>query len=176
MFELAQGFRARAVRVWSGEWEGELSPRDGDWAFLELEHPVPSELAEPLELLNDGVRNNAAVLLPGFSLDRRQGDQLSVDRVCRVRSVVNSSVFHHDCGAFAGASGGPILVKTSDGYGIVGIHNAHKSQGTQGLTLAAYSRSLANIGASVRAFQRAYRKIVPSPFGKMALNATGRLY
>jgi hypothetical protein len=83
----------------------------------------------------------------GFPIDIDEGRSLTAHFACKVRAVLKDGVIHHDCHTHAGSSGGPLLRKRGKGWEVVGIHNAHKSLGTLGLTRPTYQPEYANLGA-----------------------------
>ena len=145
------GYRTKALAVWEGNWRRESDSRDGDWALILVEN---TGLARPkyLPVAPSSPAVGSPLVLVGYSADFEDGRVASVDLNCQVRGITPDGVIQHDCQSFAGASGGPLLglVSSPDGarWEIVGVHAAHKSEGTNGLRLPQYLARFANLGSS----------------------------
>jgi V8-like Glu-specific endopeptidase len=159
-----------------GGWRDDGDPRANDWAVLVLEKAPRRTSGGSFGWV--GVRPAALTLggyvsLAGYSRDFRGGGTASLHVGCRVQDLFSDGLFYHDCDAYAGVSGGPILREFSDVMEspvpyIVGITNAHFSDGTAGLHVPAYSSSRANLGTAapemfeaVTRLQAAYPPSVP---------------
>jgi len=151
----------RAIHLWTGPWRNESDSRAGDWAILLLDHSPAHGGREPfayLSVTDENLQPGASVVAVGYSSDRLGGQLPTADFNCHIHTVLRDGAFQHDCAAFAGASGGPILsfFRGHRGlkYRIVGVHNAHKSLGTSGLRLADFRSDRANLGSEASNFSR----------------------
>ena len=95
-----------------------------DWALLKLDHPVPGHQVPALSgLRREHSPAGTKVIMAGFSGDDdvgRGGAILSYDDSCHILSTSRQLVTT-DCSAFKGASGGPVILQTSDHYQLLGI-------------------------------------------------------
>ncbi len=99
----------------------------GDWVLVKLSGPVAKKygtlkIAKPEELFE-----GQEAMLVGFPRDRYDEKtgrtQKTFDPVCNVKYIVGSTILH-DCGSNQGTSGGPLLVKTEDGWKIAGVQSS----------------------------------------------------
>jgi V8-like Glu-specific endopeptidase len=94
-----------------------------DWALLVLDRAPagvrPFLLShESFEFLKSHERQ---LLMPGYSSDIGGAEVLSVDPTCSIRNLV-WDVLIHDCTAWSGSSGAPLLIRDGQWYAVVGIH------------------------------------------------------
>ncbi|MEM7226723.1 MAG: trypsin-like serine protease [Pseudomonadota bacterium] len=89
-----------------------------DWALLVLERPMD---IEPIGVRPVKGPADAALLLAGYAQDRPH--LLSLHEGCAVQTrAAGLPLFTHTCDAARGGSGAPLLVKTPDGFALVGLH------------------------------------------------------
>ena len=113
------GFRARS-RVVQYRMGLDYNPQTGqpareDWAVLTLETPLPGPY---LPLLDRPPRPRTALMLGGYQADRPE--VIQADRECRLLDA-RAGVLLHDCAGTRGSSGGPILVRTREGWAVAGV-------------------------------------------------------
>jgi protease YdgD len=138
---------------------GTSNPFD-DWALLLLEEPmaiepVPVRRLMPLEGLNAG-NADTGLLVAGYNQDRphllslHEGCTI-VDRLAADRVVV------HTCDATHGASGAPLIMRSADGFFVVGIIKG-------GIRILGDERGLAiHSGAFLDALERLRVPVETSP-------------
>jgi len=92
-----------------------------DWAIIVLDEPPTN--ARPLDLRSlrrsELMRLKGQVLLPAYT----PGDDMPGDRSCSILDI-RWEVFIHDCEAWPGSSGAPLLVESGDQLAVVGINSA----------------------------------------------------
>lgn len=148
--------KTRAIDVWAGSWKDEGDPRSQDWAILLLDEAPRKRSGATFPWL--GVKNAVPgpVAGAGYSEDFKGGESASIDAHCLIRETFPEGFFFHDCDTYAGASGGPILQEFVEGAKplpyVVGVMNAHFSDGGPGLNPPNYSPDRANVGAAASAF------------------------
>lgn len=156
------------IAVEAGTWRSDQDPRSEDWAVIALAEAPRRADGRPyrwLEVHSYQLTAGDLVSTVGYSLDIQGGRSPSVHRGCQVRESFPEGFFFHDCAIYAGASGGPVLLDFLDPTlsratpVVVGITNAHFSDGTPGLTLPAYSADRANVGAPASAFYQAVQNM-----------------
>lgn len=116
-----------------------------DWALLQLKTPAPARfksysLARPAQ-----VQVGQEAIVVGYPRDIGNGDVRMLSEGCTVRNLVGDQIYS-DCDILPGNSGGPLLVKASDGSWIVaGITSTQTLDANQKeLSRQAYADSLAN--------------------------------
>jgi protease YdgD len=94
-----------------------------DWALLILERPLaaPAPLpVRPLPAERGGSEAGRQMLNAGYQQDRAH--LLSLHAGCEIRSRIEGDrVIVHTCDATLGASGSPLLIRSVDGYVLIGI-------------------------------------------------------
>ena len=128
--------RGRAITLAPGFVPERRGPPGADWAILELDGdaPVPA-LAFATE-----VAAGTPAMLGGWQRDRAHA--LRADSACRIVAQARDAagpLLRHDCGATSGASGGPLLVRTGEGWAIAGIAILAHGGGRGGIAVAAAS-------------------------------------
>ncbi len=102
---------------------GTSNPFD-DWALLLLDQPmtikpIPARRLMPLEGLS-AVDADTGLLVTGYNQDRPH--LLSLHEGCTIVDRLSADrVLVHTCDATHGASGSPLIMRTADGFFIVGI-------------------------------------------------------
>jgi protease YdgD len=171
-----EDFHAAAVQAWAGPWRSERDARSGDWALLALDSEKAGKSAF-LTIASAAPSAGMPILLPGYSGDWHSGTVLGADMSCQIKRVLQDGTLQHDCASFAGASGGPLLEKIgpkdSPSFRIVGVHNAHKSQGTAGLRMNQYAADFANLGTTVAALGNVLKSASEWTARKATLPAPG---
>jgi protease YdgD len=116
-FVIGPGFAARP-----GPLPDPASPADADWALLTLDaasSELPAERALPLAA--GFVRPGVPVVLGGYQADRPT--TLVADLGCTTlgygRDEAGRIMLRHSCAATGGSSGGPLLLKQTDGSWVV---------------------------------------------------------
>jgi protease YdgD len=98
------------------------SPPDADWAMMLLDASVPvAPASEMLVMTSSVVPPGTALALGGYQADRPT--TLVADLSCRVlgygRDERGRAMLRHSCSATNGSSGGPVLVRASNGRWVV---------------------------------------------------------
>ncbi len=108
-------------------------PRGSDLAVLHIPYPAKDVL--PLAYAAPG----ASLSLGGYGQDRAQ--RLTIDPACRALGVVagtdGRTLLRHDCNGTRGTSGGPVLVRTTAGWGVAGIQVGGERNGAGGVAVPA---------------------------------------
>lgn len=105
------------------DWGGTSGYFD-DWALLQLDKPmtikpIPVRRLMPLEGLG-AEGGDTGLLVTGYNWDRPH--LLSLHEGCRIVDRLSADrVLIHTCDATHGASGAPLLMRSTDGFYIVGI-------------------------------------------------------
>lgn len=108
-------------------------PHGGDWAVLRLAAPLPAP-ALPVAAAEPGM----AAMLGGWQRDRAHA--LLADTDCRIDAVGRDAagpLLRHDCAATRGSSGGPLLVRLKDGWGVAGVQSGALREGRGGIAVPA---------------------------------------
>ena len=90
-------------------------PAREDWALLTLEAPLPGPY---LPLLERAPPPRSALMLGGYQADAP--DIIQADLECRLLDA-RGGVLLHDCAGTRGSSGGPLLVRTRNGWAVAGV-------------------------------------------------------
>ncbi|MFN3448908.1 MAG: trypsin-like serine peptidase [Roseococcus sp.] len=112
-------FRARArvahYRMGLGYDPLTGGPAREDWAILTLETPLPGPF---LPLLDRPPPPRSPLMLGGYQADAPEVLQADLD--CRLLEA-REGVLLHDCAGTRGASGGPVLTPTRQGWAVAGV-------------------------------------------------------
>jgi protease YdgD len=95
-----------------------------DWAVLELERPIAGPGLKPLPFAGAGERERvaqgAAMARVGYGRDRPHLPVIV--EPCRPLGMAETGqLVLHDCDATFGDSGSPLLVRTDQGYAVIGL-------------------------------------------------------
>lgn len=107
--------RVVSYRLGPGYGAGRRGRTADDWAVLTLAQRLP----EPgLPLLERTPPPRTALVVAGYQQDRPE--VLLADAGCRLLDA-RDGILLHDCAGTRGASGAPLLVRTANGWAIVGV-------------------------------------------------------
>lgn len=114
-----------------------------DWALLTLAKAAPADIA-PLAVAREAVEAGQAAAFAGFHRDRAH--VLLADQECRIgrpmRTKEGARVMSHDCAAVQGSSGGPLLVRSGDGWVVAGVAVAVAKNGNLAAPVEAFAAAL----------------------------------
>ncbi|MBV9968286.1 MAG: trypsin-like serine protease [Alphaproteobacteria bacterium] len=99
-------------------------PQTADWARIELAEAVPKVIT-PLAITQRPPVSGMEIALTGYNQDRAQ--LLMADLHCHIGVVTprpGGTLLLHDCSATRGTSGGPLLIRESDDWVVIGINIA----------------------------------------------------
>ena len=130
-------------------WAGTTDPDDdrgNDWGLIKLEKPLGKETGIiPVSPNADTLVFLSPVSLVGYSEDIDGGKSPSVHDGCRVHGAdYQSGALLDDCDMNPGASGGPLLVKTPQGW-VVAAVNVAELGATGDSYMESYSDAVANL-------------------------------
>ena len=111
--------------------------QDSDWALLELDGAIPDQVA-PVPMAIAAPHAGEAIALAGYNQDRAQ--MLMADLTCHITGiamVVGKPFIAHDCDATRGTSGGPLLIRESGRWAVIGINIGAAAQTNLALPTAA---------------------------------------
>ena len=110
-------------------WSYRLSSHNDDVVILEIEEPL-SNYAK-IKTYNEKFLTNKVTSLgfPQVPVSGSLVQKLMTDKNCEIKTNFHDSIYYHNCGAYHGTSGGPILVKDDSGQNfIIGIQLGVKSK------------------------------------------------
>lgn len=100
-----------------------------DWALLRLDQPLGDTLgyAGVHNLTGQGGRTALAtdLMQAGYSWDT--GDHLSGNLRCRMATVYPDNTFAHECDTTRGDSGSSFLVRSGQGFNVIGVDSSFRS-------------------------------------------------
>lgn len=109
-----------------------------DWAILITETAPP---IVPLPLVESPLVKRQPLVSAGFQQDRPH--LLMADLSCTLATGPSKlPMLKHDCDATRGASGGPLLVRTEQGWGVIGMAVAAGGSTNLGLHVSAFRHHL----------------------------------
>ena len=92
-----------------------------DWALLVLERPLDIEPLAARSISAEEAASDDGLLLAGYGQDRPH--LLSLHDGCAVIGhAAQTYILTHTCDAARGESGSPLLVRTPQGFALVGLH------------------------------------------------------
>ena len=134
--------------------ERSAPPHEDDWAILKLSKPLGEQFgtiplkAVDTETLTQGAYRDELIMV-GYSGDSpavRPGQTAAAHVGCSITAEAQD-VIYHVCDTYGGSSGGPLLARDDDGYSIVGLNAAARTDRQE--------RGIVNYGVKIsRIFDR----------------------
>jgi len=106
----------------------DLSNTYVDWAVLELEQAVGKSIGFLPLASSEQLKKGQKVSLAGYRSDR--SEIMTVQKGCQLlKSPGKSRMLKHNCSVIGGDSGGPLLLKLKQGWGVLGVQSLEAQQG-----------------------------------------------